>query len=64
VELKICPRCERPFLASEANCPRCPQPPEYDADSWMNLGCLLATILPLFVIIFLWLAFAAGVFMR
>ncbi|MGI8469524.1 MAG: hypothetical protein ACR2N3_13835 [Pyrinomonadaceae bacterium] len=59
--LKLCRQCKRPFLASQEFCPRCPRV-EWNQESLANLGCLLATILPLFVMILFWLFFLLGFF--
>ncbi len=64
MEIKICPSCKRPFLASKGACAHCPQPYAYNQDSWANLGCLLMTVIPLFVMILFWLFFFLGIFMR
>jgi hypothetical protein len=63
VELKLCQRCKRPFLAEEETCPQCEQH-SWDQDSWMNFGCLIATVLPLFIILLFWLLFVFGIFLR
>jgi predicted amidophosphoribosyltransferase len=62
VRLKICARCKRPFLANKEFCPHCPVP--YNPESWANVGCLLAMVLPIFMIVFLWMFFFFGVFFR
>jgi hypothetical protein len=63
VKLKICEKCKRPFLAYEEFCPKCPRP-VWNQESWINLGCLLAMILPVFIVTFLWLLFFFGLFIR
>jgi predicted amidophosphoribosyltransferase len=63
VKLKICPKCKRPFLADKEFCPHCPRP-EWNQESWANVGCLLATILPLFLMILFWLFFFLGFIFR
>jgi hypothetical protein len=64
VEIKICPRCKRPFLASKGECAHCPEPYTWNQESWTNLGCLLITIIPLFLMILFWLFFFLGIFIR
>jgi hypothetical protein len=63
VKLKLCPQCKRPFLATEEFCPKCPRL-EWDQESWVNVGCLLATIVPLFVLILFWFFFFFGIIFR
>ncbi|HVE58384.1 MAG TPA: hypothetical protein VNB22_16245 [Pyrinomonadaceae bacterium] len=64
VQLKICKRCKRPFLASKEICPNCPAPYTWNQESLANVGCLLAMIAPIFLIIFVWLFFFFGIFFR
>jgi hypothetical protein len=64
VELKLCPRCRKPFLATKEHCPSCPEPPTLNQESWANLGCLLVTFLPIFGMILFWLLMFFGLFMR
>ncbi len=59
--LKLCPQCKRPFMASEKFFPRCPRA-EWDQESLANLGCLLATILPLIIMLLFWLFLIFGIF--
>jgi len=63
VKLKLCKTCKRPFMASEEFCPHCPRP-EFNSESWVSLGCLLAMILPLFLLILFWLFFFLGFIFR
>ncbi|MBX7174302.1 MAG: hypothetical protein K1X72_25235 [Pyrinomonadaceae bacterium] len=63
MKLKICEQCRRPYLESEDFCPKCPRL-EWNQESWMNIGCLVAMILPVFVLVFLWLLFFFGLFLR
>jgi len=62
VRLKICNRCKRPFLANKEFCTHCPAP--YNPDSLANIGCLLAMMLPLFMVVFFWIFLFFGVFFR
>jgi hypothetical protein len=59
MELKLCPNCQKPYLADKPFCPHCPppaQPYTWDQESWANAGCfiimmlfvLLAILIPLF----------------
>jgi hypothetical protein len=64
VEIKICARCKRPFLANKGKCAHCPEPYTWNQESWANLGCLLITIIPLFLMILFWLFFFLGIFIR
>lgn len=64
MELKICEKCKKPFLAEEEFCPHCPEPYFWDQESLANLGCLLLTIVPLFLVILFWLFFFLGFFIR
>ncbi|MGI8555735.1 MAG: hypothetical protein ACR2LT_05215 [Pyrinomonadaceae bacterium] len=59
--LKLCPQCKRPFMASREFCPHCPRT-GWNQESLANLGCLLATILPLLLMILFWLFFIFGIF--
>lgn len=63
VELKLCPKCKRPFLATDEFCPKCPRP-EWNQESYMNVGCLLLMILPLVLLVLFWLFFFVGIFIR
>jgi len=62
VKLKICSHCKRPFLANKGACPSCPAP--YNPESYANLGCLLAMILPIFLVVFFWIFLFFGMFFR
>ncbi|MFN3418683.1 MAG: hypothetical protein ACK42A_05025 [Pyrinomonadaceae bacterium] len=64
MDLKLCPKCRRPFLANNEYCPHCPPPPTWNQESLVNLGCLLATILPLFGLILFWLLLLFGFLFR
>jgi len=64
VNLKICQTCKRPFFAKKEFCPHCPAPYTWNQESWANVGCLLAMIAPLFLMIFFWLFFFMGFFFR
>ncbi|MDQ3088771.1 MAG: hypothetical protein M3Q78_09250 [Acidobacteriota bacterium] len=45
-------------------CPHCPEPYTWNQESWGNLGCLLLTIVPLFLMILFWLFFFMGFLFR
>ncbi|MBA2493897.1 MAG: hypothetical protein H0V31_04290 [Acidobacteria bacterium] len=64
MSIKICQKCKRPFMADNEFCPHCPEPYTWNQESWANLGCLLLTIVPLFVMILFWLFFFFGIFFR
>ncbi len=64
MKLKLCPKCKRPFLADKECCPHCPAPPTLNQESWATMGCLLLSIIPLFVMILFWLFFFIGFFIR
>ncbi|MBA3634383.1 MAG: hypothetical protein H0W58_16485 [Acidobacteria bacterium] len=64
MSIKICQKCKRPFMANNEFCPHCPEPYTWNQESWANLGCLLLTIVPLFVMILFWLFFFFGIFIR
>jgi hypothetical protein len=65
MQLKLCPKCKRPFLAKEEFCPNCPEPYTWNQESWMNVGCLLMmTVAPLFLVILFWLFLFLGIFFR
>ena len=57
VKLKICGKCKRPYMEDRDFCPNCPKPYLWNQESWLNLGCLLLTILPLFMLIIFWAFF-------
>ncbi len=63
MKLKLCQNCKRPFLEEKHEfCPHCPAP--YNADSYFNLGCVLLTILPLFLFIVFWIFYFAGLILN
>jgi hypothetical protein len=64
VKLKICKVCKRPFLKEKEFCPHCPEPYSWNQESRTNIGCLLAMIAPLFLMILFWLFFFPGFFFR
>jgi hypothetical protein len=64
VAIKLCPRCRRPFLAAKELCPHCPEPYTWNQESFANLGCLIAMILPVFFVLFFWLFLFLGAFFR
>jgi hypothetical protein len=64
VAIKLCAKCRRPFLAAKERCPHCPEPYTWDQESFANLGCLVATILPLVVLLLFWFFLFLGVFLR
>ncbi|HEV8159888.1 MAG TPA: hypothetical protein VGP58_12715 [Pyrinomonadaceae bacterium] len=51
-------------MASHEFCQHCPPPYTWNQESWANVGCLLAMILPLFALIFLWFVFFFGFLFR
>ena len=63
MELKICHQCKRPFLAKYEACPKCPDIDKI-ANSGVSLGCFLAMVLPLFLMLLFWFLFFLGVFIR
>ena len=60
VAIKLCPKCKRPFLAAKKDCPHCPEPYTWNQESWANVGCLMATLLPLVLLILFWLFLFLG----
>ena len=64
VAIKLCPRCRRPFLAEKEFCPNCPEPYTWNQESFANVGCLLAMLVPLVGMILFWLFLFLGVFFR
>ena len=62
--IKLCPKCKRPFLATKETCPHCPEPYTWNQESWANAGCLVATILPLILLILFWLFLFLGAIFR
>lgn len=55
MELKVCKKCKRAFNAEESACPDCGHWAEYtwDQESWANVGCLLALILIILLMVIL-----------
>jgi hypothetical protein len=64
VELKLCPRCKKPYLAEHEYCPHCPEPYTWDQESYMNLGCLLLMVLPVFLMVLFWILLIFAPFFR
>jgi uncharacterized paraquat-inducible protein A len=65
MELKLCPKCEKPYLDSEEFCPRCPRPTfETKEDSYGALGCVLVTVAALILMGIFWLFLFLGFFFR
>ncbi len=64
MELKTCPKCQKPILASVEKCPHCPEEYEWNPDSWLNVGCLLLIVLFVFLTVFLSLLLMFGAFLR
>jgi hypothetical protein len=64
VAIKLCPRCKRPFLEAKEVCPHCPDREVWNRESAANLGCLVATFLPLVFLILFWLFLFLGFFFR
>jgi hypothetical protein len=51
-------------MAHKEFCPTCPEPYTWNQESWANVGCLLAMILPLAVMILLWVFFFSAMLFR
>jgi predicted amidophosphoribosyltransferase len=66
MELKTCPNCQKPYLATAARCPRCPEEVnhDWDQDSWANVGCFVLMILFVFFMVLVSLLSIAGMFIR
>jgi len=64
MSLKICKKCKRPFMAHKEICPHCPEPYTWNQESWANVGCLLAMILPLILMILMWVFFFSAILFR
>ncbi|HZH34241.1 MAG TPA: hypothetical protein VEX64_05335 [Pyrinomonadaceae bacterium] len=64
MELKTCPNCQKPHLASLEQCPHCPPDYEWNQESWANVGCLLGMMLFVFLMVLLPLLMIAGMFLR
>ena len=64
MDLKLCPKCRRPYLSSNDYCPNCPEPYTWDQESYANVGCLVLTIAPLFILILFWLFLIFGAVFR
>ncbi len=54
MELRTCPKCQKPYLASEESCPRCAKT-EYtwNQESWANVGCFVLMLLFVFALMLL-----------
>jgi hypothetical protein len=63
--LKLCPKCEKPYLDDKEFCPNCP-PPRFngDADSYGSLGCVLISVLALVGMFVFWLFFIGSMFIH
>jgi len=48
-------------MAHKEFCPHCPEPYTWNQESWANVGCLAAMILPLIVMILLWVFFFSAI---
>ena len=66
MELKTCPNCGKPHLASVERCPHCPREEDYEwnQESWANVGCLVLMVLFAFLLILLPLLMIGGAFLR
>lgn len=64
VAIKLCPRCRKPFLAAKEICPHCPEPYTWNQESYANVGCLMAMLLPLIGLIMFWIFMFLGPFFR
>lgn len=64
MQLKICPKCKKPYLANKDACQSCPAPYTWNQESYANLGCLLLMIAPLVLMILFWFFFFLGLFFR
>ncbi|HQU84115.1 MAG TPA: hypothetical protein PKY59_13355 [Pyrinomonadaceae bacterium] len=64
MKLKICERCKRPFLETKEFCPNCPEVFTQNRESWANMGCLIAMIMPIIFIIFFWIFLFLGFLFR
>jgi hypothetical protein len=64
VDLKLCPKCRRPYLAEKEWCPHCPEPYTWNQESYANLGCLLLMMTPILLMIMFWIFLFFGIFFR
>ena len=64
VAIKLCPRCRKPYLAAKEFCPHCPEPYTWNQESYANVGCLLAMLMPLVGMILFWIFMFLGPFLR
>jgi hypothetical protein len=65
MELKLCPICEKPYLATEEHCPHCPRDPfEGKEESYGSLGCIVISILALIGMIIFWMVLFLSFFVR
>ena len=64
VAIKLCPKCRKPYLAAKEYCPNCPEPYTWNQESYANVGCLLAMLLPLVFLILFWIFMFLGPFLR
>jgi len=62
MELKLCPKCERPLLADVEKCPHCGNEYEWNQESWLNVGCMMAMIVFVFFLILLPFLMIGGMF--
>ncbi|MBC7798599.1 MAG: hypothetical protein H7Z37_17145 [Pyrinomonadaceae bacterium] len=64
MDLKICEKCDSPYLVSAEYCPRCPEPYTYDQDNWANVGCLVIMLLFAFFLMALPIIFLLAMLVR
>lgn len=65
MELKLCPRCEKPYLDTEEYCPRCPRDPTIGMEeSYGSLGCIVIGILALGMMAMFWFFLFLSFFFR
>lgn len=64
MELKICERCKKPYLADAEKCPHCPEDYEWNQDSWANACCLIIAVIFALLLVVLPVLMLAGMFVR
>lgn len=64
MELKLCPKCRRPYLAHKEYCPSCPEPYTWNQESYANVGCLLLMLAPLCLVLLFWIFLFLGILIR
>jgi hypothetical protein len=65
MDLKLCPKCQKPYLESQEYCPRCPRDPwEGKEESYGSLGCIVISIMALIGMMIFWVVLFLSFFIH